>query len=104
MLFRSVVADYRSSYLMLNYQLELHSLSTRYDRFEVIDKDQTPTDDNNGKGHSWTLNWTYQLTEHFNVAAEHSSLTSVQPNRTQWNGWLADAKQRSSSLIFGYRW
>lgn len=100
----TVVADYRSSYLMLNYQLEQHSLSARYDHFEVIDKDQTPTDDNNGKGHSWTLNWTYQLTEHFNVAVEHSSLSSIQPNRTQWNGWLAEAKQRSSSLIFGYRW
>mgnify|MGYP001762319090 FL=1 len=99
-----VVADYRSSYLMLNYQSEQHSISVRYDRFEVTDQDQTPTDDNNGKGHSWTINWTYQLTDHFDIALEHSSLTSVQANRTQWDDWLAKAKQRSSSLILGYRW
>jgi hypothetical protein len=99
-----VVADYRSHYLMLNYQVAQHSLSLRYDHFEVFDKDQTPGDNNNGKGHSWTLNWTYQWTEHFHVALEHSSLQSWQPNRTQWTNWLADAKQRSSSLILGYRW
>ncbi len=99
-----VAADYRSSYLMLNYQLDQHSVSARYDHFEVIDKDQTPTDDNNGKGHSWTLNWTYQLTDQLNIALEHTDLTSEQPNRTQWQGWLAEAKQRSTSLIFGYRW
>jgi hypothetical protein len=99
-----VAADYRSSYLMLNYQLERHSVSARYDHFHVTDKDQTPTDDNNGRGHSWTLNWTYQLTEQLNVAIEHTDLTSAQPNRTQWLGWQADAKQRSTSLIFAYRW
>lgn len=99
-----VVADYRSHYLMLNYQSGQHSLSARYDHFAVIDQDQTPADDNNGKGHSWTLNWSYQLTEHFTLAVEHSSLQSVQVNRTQWDNWLADARQRSSSLILGYRW
>lgn len=100
----AVVADYLASYLMLNYQQDKHSISARYDHFEVKDKDQTLTDDNNGKGHSWTLNWTYQWTEHFSLAAEHSTLRSWQPNRTQWPGWQAEAKQRSSSLIFGYRW
>jgi len=99
-----VVADYRSSYLLLNYQSAQHSLSARYDHFAVIDKDQTPTDDNNGKGHSWTLNWTYQLSEHFTIALEHSNLTSIQSNRAQWEGWRPDAQQRSSSLILGYRW
>lgn len=99
-----VVADYRSNYLMLNYQQEQHSLSARYDHFEVTDKDQTPADDNNGKGHSWTINWTYQLSEQLSLALEHSNVRSVQPNRTQWPGWQAEAKQHSSSLIFGYRW
>ncbi|RVT45447.1 hypothetical protein EMM73_13360 [Rheinheimera sediminis] len=101
---QAVVADYQSSYLMLNYQLDRHSISARYDHFEVTDKDLTLTDDNNGKGHSWTFNWTYQLTAHLNLALEHSSLQSFQPNRTQWVGWQAHAKQRSSSLILGYRW
>ncbi len=34
------------------------------------------------------LNWTYQLTEHFNIALEHSSLTSVQHEQDPV-GWLA---------------
>lgn len=101
---QTVLADYRSSYLLLNYQQQNHSLSLRYDAFKVTDRDQTPGDDNNGKGHNWTLNWTWQWTEQLQLALEHNRLRSWQPNKTQWEGWLADAKQHSTQLILGYRW
>ena len=98
-----VKADYQAWFLLVNYQANDWQGTVRYDHFWVKDRDQTPADDNNGDGDSWTLRLAYPLTEQLSSALEYSIVSSSQANRAQWAGWPVEFSQRSLRFTLTYQ-
>ncbi len=101
---KAVVVDYQSWFLLLNLQLDSTQWTLRYDHFVQQDKDQFPGDDNNGKGHGWTLAWQYPLSTTFAVSLELNQLHSSQASRAQWPDWPVAQNFRQLQLLLNWRY
>lgn len=101
---KAVVVAYQSWFALFNLQLDSMQWTLRYDHFQQQDKDQFPGDDNNGKGHGWTLAWQYPLSDNFGVALEWNKLHSTQANRAQWQDWPVDRNFQQLQLLLNWRY
>lgn len=101
---KAVVVDYQSWFVLFNLQLDSMQWTVRYDHFVQQDKDQLQGDDNNGKGHGWTLAWQYPLSPAFAVALEWNQLHSSQANRAQWQDWPVDRNFQQLQLLLNWRY
>lgn len=99
----AVDADYVAWFLLGHWQQDDYGVTVRYDRFKVTDKDDIPSDNNNGSGSAITLSLSWQLAERLQLRVEHVHLRSVQQNRQQWY-WPAAEQQRNTQLIAIWRW
>jgi hypothetical protein len=79
-----------SHFVLLTRAFDRHRVSLRYDDFEIIDKDQTPLDDNAENGHAWTVSYRYDVNKNFTLAAEWLEITSHRPAWAYFN--LAEQK------------
>lgn len=100
----TVIVDYRAAFLLLNYQHDRWQASVRYDHWQQWDRDQTPGDDNSGRGHNWTLAWQYPLNNHWTFLTEFSRMNSHQASRGQWSNWPQQRNfyQTQLSLIWRF--
>ncbi|NMP15453.1 hypothetical protein [Thalassotalea sp. Y01] len=73
--------DYHSAYALLSYKLDKHRVSGRLEEFSVTDRDQTPGDDNDEYGKSFTLNYQYQFDKNWQFHAEFNYIDSDRPSR-----------------------
>ena len=73
---RAVDTEFDSRALLLTSNWDRHRVSVRYDHFEVLDRDDTPLDENGERGHAWTLSYEYGLSEHLRVSIEGLQVTS----------------------------
>ncbi|MFC3094877.1 hypothetical protein DRW07_18150 [Alteromonas sediminis] len=67
---RLVYADFRAAYGAFSYTQGAHKYSVRLDLFDVKEDDLVPKDYNDSHGHALTINWTYRLSNNWQVTAE----------------------------------
>ena len=89
---------YTAKYAMLTRRFERHRATVRYDHFRVDDFDELPLDNNNEKGHAWTLNYQFEVNDHVTFAVEWLSIKS---NRPAWEymGENASATERQLQVF-----
>lgn len=102
--FDTVLVDYRTAFILLNYQQDFWQATLRYDHWQQRDKDFTPGDDNNGRGHNWTLALQYPISASWTALAEFSRMNSHQASRGQWVNWPVQRNfyQSQFSLIWRF--
>ncbi len=82
-----VDVDFSSWYLLLSKALGKQRLSARYDKFESIDRDDMPGDNNSETGNAIALTWLYQFTRQQQTGVEYLRTRSNRDGR----GYLAGA-------------
>lgn len=82
---RIVYADFTAWYLAARYKQGKHSITARYDYWDVREDDNMPEDQNNNDGDGITIAWRYQLDENWELGAEFHRNTSWVENRQQVN-------------------
>jgi hypothetical protein len=93
-----VDADFYSDFILLSKSFRRHRLSLRYERFEVIDNDQIPLDDNSEYGHAWTLAYRLQASERASLAVEALEIFSY---RDAWTYFGFDDEETETQLQIG---
>jgi hypothetical protein len=78
---RVVDTAFESNYWLLTKQLARHRVSVRYDDFAVVDRDETPLDENDDSGHAWTLSYRYARSAALELALEWLRVRSYHPAR-----------------------
>jgi hypothetical protein len=87
---------FRASYLLLSKRLGSHTLSARYDRFEV--EGSGPDDDGWQKGHAVTVAWLFQPSARWRYSLEWLRVTSTSYNRAELDGGPPLASQTQVQL------
>jgi hypothetical protein len=78
---------FRASYLLLSKRFGSHTLSARYDRFEVEGSGSDEGEDDGWqKGHAVTLAYLFQPNERWRYALEWLRVTSTSYNRVEFDG------------------
>lgn len=100
---KAVYVDYQAWFALVNYSTGNWQLSWRYDRAKQRDEDDSLIDNNTGNARSWTANVSYRLSEHWQIAAEFTELSSTQANRAQWPRWPVDHSEQLGSVVLSWR-
>jgi len=95
--------DFNVWFVLANYQHNDWQFSTRFDHWQQMDQDQTPLDDNNGRGEGLTASVQYQWTPALSVQLEWLLIDTEQQSRGQWQYWPIERKFGQSSLLFVWR-
>lgn len=99
-----VDVDFNSWYLLLSKALGKHRLSARYDKFETIDRDDMPGDNNSESGNALALTWLYQFTRQQQTGVEYLRIRSRREGREYLSDAVADyadpAISESSLQVF----
>lgn len=98
-----VYTQYEAFYAMLNHRYNRHRFSARVDVFDVDEDDIFENDQNNSHGHGITVNWRYDISEHWQVGVEYSQVHSDVANRVQFNLPTAITQQQTL-LVSEYHW
>ncbi|WP_282110828.1 hypothetical protein [Shewanella algicola] len=77
--------DFHSGYIMLSKRWSQHRVSLRVEDFSVTDNDDTPEDDNNEDGQSFTIAYQYQLDRPWFMQFEYNVIDSTRPARKYLN-------------------
>lgn len=96
--------DYWSSYLLLSKRWGKHRVTTRWDRFEVIDRDNNPFDDNTEHGYSAMASYSYKFAKGWKASASYTHWLSERPIRDQIAAGTADIKTSQLLLSLRYHW
>ncbi|MBU3023471.1 hypothetical protein KO518_16855 [Aestuariibacter sp. A3R04] len=100
---RFVYTDFQAFYAMISHKAGQHRFSARGDVFDVREDDIFPNDQNNSHGSALTANWRYNLSEHWQLGAEYSLVSSRADNRVQLNEAIR-ATQQQMLLVLEYNW
>ena len=74
--------DYYAFYVLGSFKHWEHRISIRFDRFEVMDRDQARIVDNNDeRGFAWTVAYFYELTRDMRIGMEALRIESRRPAR-----------------------
>ena len=96
-----VVVDFESFFLLLTKQFGSHRFSVRYDNFSTDDHDNTFMDDNDERGHAWTLAYFWNAKPNLRLGLEWLQIDS----RRSARGYIGQAAvQQDSHLFAGVRW
>ncbi len=99
--YRIVYADFTAWYLATRFKQNNHSVTFRYDFWEVIEDDMMPNDQNNSDGESYTIAWRYQWNKHWEFGAEYHYTSNWAQNRLQLN-MPTHIDQSQSKLVLAY--
>jgi len=79
---------FRAQFALLSKRLGRHTLSARYDRFEVESNSPPPDFEPYGaqSGHAWTVAWLFDASAHWRVALEWLQVVSSSYNRADGGG------------------
>lgn len=99
---RIVYADFTAWYLAARYQHQKHSITLRYDYWDVRESDNMPEDQNNNDGDGYTLAWRYQWDQSWEIGAEIHRNTNWVENRVQL-GLPTTIDQTQSRLVVAYQ-
>lgn len=99
---KGVNNDYWSSYLLLSKRWGKHRISTRWDRFEVIDRDNNPFDNNKEHGYSAMASYSYKFGKGWKASASYTHWLSERPVRHSIAG--SQANINTSQLLFSLRY
>ncbi|MCZ6808960.1 MAG: hypothetical protein O7D92_04315 [Proteobacteria bacterium] len=97
---RDLDTEFASMYLMLTRVYDRHRLSVRYDRFEVMENDQTPQDDNAEDGNAWTLAYFYDFSDKVSFGAES---LSIKTDRFSWQYYGLDPTRTEKQFQLSLR-
>ncbi|MAI37043.1 hypothetical protein [Alteromonas sp.] len=97
-----VRADFTAWYLAGRYSFNKHSVTLRYDWFDVREDDSMPEDQNSSNGYGITLAWRYQYDRHWEFGAEYHRNENRADNRVQLGIPLSQT-QVQSRLVVAYR-
>lgn len=97
-----VSADFTAWYVAGRYSFNEHSVTLRYDRFDVREDDSIPVDQNSSNGYGITLAWRYQYDRHWEFGAEYHRNENRAENRVQVGIPLSQT-QVQSRLVVAYR-
>ena len=89
-----VKVDFKSWFLLSEYTVGAWAFALRYDDFQLVDRDDTPMDDNDQEGHAWTLAARYHFNSHANLAVEYVHLDEENYGRR----YLGQAIQNQPSV------
>ncbi|MBU2977283.1 hypothetical protein [Alteromonas sp. C1M14] len=98
-----VYTQYDAFYAMLSHRQDRHRFSARVDIFDVDEDDIFENDQNNSHGHGITVNWRYDVSDHWQVGVEYSRVHSDAANRVQFNLPTA-VTQQQTLLVSEYHW
>jgi hypothetical protein len=70
-----VQADFHAAYVLLSERAGRTRWTGRYDLFGTDEKDFSPAEGNEERGHSWTVTWMYELATSLRFATEFTSVT-----------------------------
>ncbi|MCG8672129.1 MAG: hypothetical protein MI867_22175 [Pseudomonadales bacterium] len=90
--------DFESSYGLLTYKQQAFRFSLRYDHFEVIDKDETPNDNNDENGHAWAFACLHSLSSNIMLGAEYGLIKSDRMSRA-YHGKPTSIVEKSFKLV-----
>lgn len=99
--YRIVYADFTAWYVAMRYQQQKHSVTFRYDFWEVVEDDLMPIDQNNSDGESYTLAWRYQWDKNWEIGAEYHYTSNWAQNRLQF-AMPTHIDQSQSKLVIAY--
>lgn len=94
---------FQSAYLLLSKKLSKHRFTTRLEEFSVDDTDQTPDDDNDEYGKSFTLSYQYHISKPLLVQLEYNWLDSTRPAR-QYDQQATRLTERQIQLALKFYW
>lgn len=96
-----VQVDFETAYLMASWQIRSWRLSVRFETFEVTDRDDTPSDDNNDDGEAWTFAAFWDARPDLRLGIEYLDLDSSRPPAAL-AGFDPDTDARSLLLELRY--
>lgn len=76
-----VYNDFTNASVLLSKKIEQHRASVRIEKFRLEDMDYTEYDDNNEKGHSFTLAYIYRINRQYFLHYEYTQIKSERPSR-----------------------
>jgi len=94
-----VFADFTSWYIALRYLRDKHSITARYDWFDVREDDTVPIDQNDSDGYGLTLAWRYQLDPQWEIGAEYHYNQNSVANRVQLNVPIKQTQSQSRVVL-----
>ena len=77
---------FRAGFALVARSFGRHTLSARYDRFEV--ESNVPAGYGSQDGHAWTAAWLFDVDAHWRVGLEWLQVVSSSTNRQQFGGPL----------------
>ncbi|WP_269531085.1 hypothetical protein [Chitinimonas sp. BJYL2] len=92
--------DYTAHYALLDVPAGVGNLALRHDRFRTREDDLLPQDNNNERGHAWTLSYRRPWLAGWQVQGEWLQVNSTRPAREQIG---ARARLREQSLTLALR-
>lgn len=96
----AVDAEFESHYVLLTRSFSRHRVTARYDRFELTENDSIPLDENDERGHAWTLAYQLELSDRFLLAAEWLEIFTDRP---AWAYFDLDQRQLEHQLQLSLR-
>lgn len=93
--------DYTNGYIALTKRIKAHRVTTRVEKFNVKDNDQTRGDNNTEQGKAFTLNYTYRLSKPWFLSTEFTWIDSHRPARMYTNN-LIDLTEKQLALAARY--
>lgn len=96
-----VDADFDSYYVLLSKKLRKHRFTTRYDHFQVTDRDVITQDDNNESGSGWTLSHRYQWSDQLSVSTEWNQVKTHRPGWA-FNGFNTTESENQFQIQLRY--
>ena len=96
-----MVADFQSFFLLLSKHIGRHRFTVRYDNFSADDHDNTFMDNNDERGHAWTLAYFWNARPNLQLGMEWLQVDSRRTARVYIG---QAAAQQDSHLFAGVRW
>ena len=96
----AVDVEFHSDFVLVTKSIGAHRISFRYDRFEVLENDRIPLDNNSEHGDAWTAAYEFRISERASVAAEW---LEMQSHREAWAYFGLDKVNTERQLQLGLR-
>jgi len=98
---------FRADYVLASFEWERERLMARYDDFHTHQLSGFFDPASNENGHGWTLAWSHELGEHWQILAEWLRVASIFPPRVELGNPAAEAQsqlQLAARYRFQFGW
>lgn len=96
-----VQADFYATYALLSHKYGRSRVTARVDQFATFERDHSRAENNTEHGRAWTLAWMYEMTPHWRLGADFTSVTGNRPAAEQ-SGVDPNMDGRSLTLELRY--